>query len=97
MGVCLADDITLNFHVHHDEVSPIEAVGHDAAHEGCRQYYRIGFLFIKELFDGILVSQVKLLVATTNQVLVTTCLQVIPYCRANQSMMAGYVNLTILV
>ena len=39
-SVCigLADDVALNLHIHHYEVSSVEAVCHDSAHEGCREH-----------------------------------------------------------
>ena len=58
VSIGLADDGTLNLHVHHHEVRPVQAVGHDAAHKGSGQYYRIGLFFIEEPFYGHLVCQV---------------------------------------
>ena len=80
MGVCFADDIALNLHVHHDEVCPIEHIGHDAAYEGCGQHNGIGLFFIEELPDCYLVCQVQFFVAAANKVIISPTLQIIPYC-----------------
>ena len=68
MGVGFTDDVALYLHVHHDEVRPIEHIGHNAAHKSSRQHHSIRLLFIKELLDSILIRQVQLLVAPANKV-----------------------------
>ena len=53
--VGFAYHVALDLHVHHDEVSTVKHVGHDAAHKGSRQYHSIRLLFIKELLHSHLV------------------------------------------
>ena len=51
----IADNIALHFHVLHDEIGAINAVGHDASDECSGQNYGIRSGDIEELFHGILV------------------------------------------
>ena len=78
MRVGIADDVALDLHVHHDEVGPIEAVCHNATHEGGRQDHRVGSLLVEEPLHGIRVGKIKLLMGTTDQIGVTSPHQVIP-------------------
>ena len=79
MGIGLADDIALDLHVHHDEVSTIERVRHNTAYKCSCQYHCVRLFFIEELLDGYLIGQVQLLVAAANKVIITPTLQIIPY------------------
>ena len=80
VSVGLGDDVALDLHVHHDEVSTVEHVGHDAAHEGCGQDNCIGTLFIEERLDLVLVSQIQFFMTAAHEVGVTTLFQIVPDC-----------------
>ena len=93
MGVCLGDNVALDLHVHHDEVSTIERVGHDATHEGCGEYHCIWAFLIEELFDGYLICKVEFFVRTTNQIRVAPLKEVIPNSGTHKSVVSRYINL----
>ena len=97
MGIGLTDDVALDLHVHHDEVSAIERVGHDAAHKGSSQDHCIWLFFIEELPDSHLVCQVQFLMTSAHEVGIASLKQVIPYSRAHKSIVACYVYFTILI
>ena len=93
MLIGLLDDIALHLHVLHDEVSAIERVGHDAAHEGSGKHHRVGLLLVKEVLYGKLVGEIQLFVCAANKIVVSALFQVVPNSRAHQSVVAGNVNL----
>lgn len=93
MCIGLGDDVALHLHVHHDEVGSIERVGHDAAYKGRSQDHRVGSLLVEELLDRILVSEVKLLMGSTDKVGVTSPLQVLPYGGTYKAAMTCNINL----
>ena len=95
MRVCLADDVALDLHVHHDEVCTVEHIGHDATNKSGGEDNGVRFFHIKELLDGVLICQVQFLMAAAHQIVIAPLLEVVPYCRANQPVVAGYVNLAV--
>ena len=97
VGIGFADDVALNLHVHHDEISAVERVGHNAAHKGSGQYDGVGALLVEELADGLLVRQVEFLVCAAHEVGVAALQEVVPDGRAHQSAVACHVYLAVLV
>ena len=87
----LANHVALHHHVLHDEVSTIQAVGHDSTHKGSCQHHRIRLLLIKELAYGHLVCQIQFLVTSAHQVCITSLQQVIPNSGAHKSVMPRYI------
>ena len=89
----LLDDIALHLHVLHDEVSTIERVGHDAAHEGSGEHHGVGLLLVKEVLYCELVREVQFLVCAAHKIVVAALFQVVPDGRAHQAVVPGNVNL----
>ena len=78
MDVCLTDHVALNLHIHHYEVCPVEAVGHNPAYESSCKHNGIWSFLVKEFSYRILVSEIKFPVATANKVVIPTALEVVP-------------------
>jgi hypothetical protein len=97
VGISLVDYITLDFHVHHDEISTIERVGHDTTNKGCCQNNGVRLLLIKELLNGDLVREIELLMATAHKISVTPLKEIIPNSGTHKSVVSRYIYLTILV
>ena len=97
VAVGVADYVALHLHVLHDEVGPVERIGHDAAHESGRKYHSVRTFLVKELLDGILVREVKFLMRASHEIGISALLEIVPNRRAHQSAMAGNVNFAILV
>lgn len=57
-----------DIHVHHNEVSHVKHISHNATHKGSGKYYSIRPRLIKEILNGILVYQVQFLVTMANKV-----------------------------
>ena len=85
MSVCLADDVALNLHVHHNEISAIKRVRHDASHEGSCQHDSVRSLLIEEFPYGMLVSQIQFLMSSFHQIRVASTQQIVPYRTSHQS------------
>ena len=96
MAIGLADDVALDEHVLHDEVGPVEGVGHDAADEGSGENDGVGALAVEEVADGQLVGEVKLAMGSTYEVVVAACPEVVPDGGTYEPAVACDVNLTIL-
>ena len=77
MCIGLAYDIALDLHIHHYEVSAVEAVCHDSAHKCGSEHNGIGLLLVEELLHRILVGEVEFLVAAAYEVLIATALEVV--------------------
>ena len=92
MGVGLADDIALNLHIHHYEVSAVEAVCHYSAHKCGSEHDGIGLLLVEELLHRILIGEVEFLVAAAHKVLVATALEVVPDGGTHQAVVTGNVD-----
>ena len=97
MGIGLADDVALDHHVLHDEVGPIERVGHDASHESGRQHHGLGAFLVEKALHGLLVGQVERLMAAPNKVGIAPMKQVVPDGRAHQAMMTRYIDLAVFI
>ena len=78
VSVCFAEHVALDFHVHHHEIGTIERVRHNATHESSSEHHGIRSFLVKKLLNGVLVSEVKFFMGTTNQVVVPTGFQIIP-------------------
>ena len=94
MGIGLTNDITLDLHVHHDEIGPVERIGHDAAHEGCCQHYGLGTLLIEKPPDGHLVGQIEFGMGAPDEIRIPPLDQVVPNGRAHKPAMPCHINLT---
>ena len=92
MGICLTNHITLNLHIHHNEISAIQRIGHNTTHKSSRQHHCIRTLFIKEGLDLVLVSEVELLMTAAHKVGVASLQEVIPYSRAHKAVVARHVD-----
>ena len=66
--VCLLDDVALDLHVLHDEVSTVEGVRHDSSDECCGKNYCVRLLFVEEFLYCQLVGKVQLLMRATYKV-----------------------------
>ena len=96
MAIGLADDVALDEHVLHDEVGPVEGVGHDATDEGSGENDGVGALAVEEVPDGLLVGEVELAVGAADEVDVAFLEQVVPDGGTYEPAVACDVNLTIL-
>ena len=92
MCIGFAEHVALDFHVHHHEVGTVERVCHDSADKCRREHHGIRSFLVKEFFDGVLVSEVKFFMGSSNQVVIPTGFQIIPNSRAHQPMVARNVN-----
>ena len=97
MAVGVAYHIALHLHVLHNEVGPVERIGHDSAHKRSRKHHSVRTFLIEELLDGILVREVEFLMRAPHEISISALLEVVPNRRAHQSAMAGNVNFAILV
>ena len=93
MGISLANDITLDFHVHHNEICTIERVGHNTANKSCCQNNGVGLFLIKELLDGNLIREIEFLMATPHKIRVTSLKEIIPNGGTHKSVVSRYVYL----
>ena len=89
----LADHVLLNLQVLVDEVRTVVQVRHDASHVSCREHHCIRLLLIEECLYCHRVEQVQLAVRPSDQILITSLLEVVPYSRTDQSMVSGNKNL----
>ena len=92
VGVGLADDVALNFHIHHYEVRPVEAVGHYSADERGCEHYGIRSFFIEELLHRILVCEIQFLVVAAYEIIVAPAFEIVPDGGAYEAVVAGYVD-----
>ena len=97
MSISLTYHITLDLHVHHDEVCAIKRVGHDTSHEGCCKYDGIGLFFVKEFLDSDLVCQIELFVRASNKIRISTLEKIIPNSGTHKSMVSRYIYFTVFV
>ncbi len=88
---CLADDVLLDLEVLVYEVGGVGAVGQYPTNVcGCEDY-GVGLFLVEEVAYGVGVEQVELAVSASYQVGVSALDEVVPYCRAYEAAVSGYV------
>ena len=97
MGIGVADDVALYLHVLHYEVGTVEGVSHDATYKCSCKNHGIRLLFVKECLNRILVGQVQFFVRASYKIVVSSFLEIIPYCRANESVVPGNIYFRIFI
>ena len=91
MSIRFADDVALYLHVLHDKIRPIERIGHNAPYESSRQHHGLGLFLIEEPPHLVLFRQVQLSVCSSDEVMVSSLLQVFPNGRPHESAMSGHI------
>ena len=97
MPEALADHVLLDLQIPVDEVRPIAAVGHDAAHVRRRQDHVLRPLLVEEAPDSHAVQQVQLGVRPAHQVRIALLLKILIDGRAHQSAVARHIDFRVLV
>lgn len=93
----LADYVLLNLEVLVDEIGAVNRVGHDAANVSGGEHYGVGAFFIEKTADCFTVEQVEFAVGAAHEVGISAAEEIVPYCGADKSAMAGDVYFRIFV
>ena len=93
VGVGLGDDIALDLHVHHDEVSTVKTVGHDTTYKGGRQHDGVRTFFVEELLHCHLVGQVEFPMTPPYQIGIAPRKEIVPYRGSHQSLVPRHIYL----
>ena len=97
VAIALAYHVLLYLQVLIDEVGTIVEVGHDAADMSGSQHNGVRLLLVEELLHCYRIEQVELLVRSAYKISITSAHKIIPDGRAHQTIMSGYINLTVFV
>ena len=93
MAETLPYHILLNLQVLINKIGTVKTVRHDAAHMCRCQNDILGLLFIKKLLHSLPVQQIQFFVRTAYQIGISLLLQIIPYSRPHQPVVACYIYL----
>jgi len=64
---------------------------------GSRQHNGVGLFLVEETFYCERIEQVELLMRFSYKIGIPSAHEIVPYGRAHQTMMSGYINLTVFI